>query len=276
MKKFNFTKALIFLFPLLVCISWIYVLKVEGADILSVFTEKNLIPTKKFLSGMIGLGEAKPAFLDKEIIKDTLKLTLETLQMSIMAIGFSTIGMFLTVIPASRRVADGSLTMKKSWLGLIIYYITKTVYLFSRAIPELIWAMIVIFVFKPGILPGAIALSLHNFGILGKLCAEVIDNIDLRPIRNLASSGANSVQIFFYGVIPTVLPKFMTYIVYRLEIIMRTTIVVGFIGAGGLGTQFRLSMSFFRYSELTLILICYVFLVLIADVVSELTRRLSN
>ena len=276
MKKFNFTKALILLFPLLVCISWIYVLKIEGADILSVFTEKNLIHTKKFLSGMIGLGEAKPAFLDKMIIKDTLKLTLETLQMSIMAIGFSTIGMFLTVISASRRVADGSLTMKKSWLGLIIYYITKTVYLFSRAIPELIWAMIVIFVFKPGILPGAIALSLHNFGILGKLCAEVIDNIDLRPIRNLASSGANSVQIFFYGVIPTVLPKFMTYIVYRLEIIMRTTIVVGFIGAGGLGTQFRLSMSFVRYSELTLILICYVFLVLIADVVSELTRRLSN
>lgn len=196
--------------------------------------------------------------------------------MSIMAIGFSTIGMILTVVPASRRVADGSITMNKKWYNSIIYFLTKVVYLFSRAIPELIWAMIVIFVFKPGILPGAIALSLHNFGILGKLCAEVIDDLDLRPIRNLASSGANSVQILFYGVIPTVLPKFMTYIVYRLEIIMRTTIVVGFVGAGGLGTQFRLSMSFFRYSELTLILICYIVLVLFADLLSELTRRLSN
>src|SRR5699024_5760880 len=103
-----------------------------------------------------------------------------TLQMSIMAIGFSTIGMILTVVPASRRVADGSITMNKKWYNSIIYFLTKVVYLFSRAIPELIWAMIVIFVFKPGILPGAIALSLHNFGILGKLCAEVIDDLDLR------------------------------------------------------------------------------------------------
>lgn len=276
MKKTNTLKLSIFLFLALVLISWVYVFKIEGADIFSLFSEKNLFHTKKFLSGMLGIGEEKPAFLDKAIIKDTLKLTLETLQMSIMAIGFSTIGMILTVVPASRRVADGSITMNKKWYNSIIYFLTKVVYLFSRAIPELIWAMIVIFVFKPGILPGAIALSLHNFGILGKLCAEVIDDLDLRPIRNLASSGANSVQILFYGVIPTVLPKFMTYIVYRLEIIMRTTIVVGFVGAGGLGTQFRLSMSFFRYSELTLILICYIVLVLFADLLSELTRRLSN
>ena len=136
--------------------------------------------------------------------------------------------------------------------------------------------MMIIFIFKPGLLPGAIALALHNFGILGKLCAEVIEDMDLRPIRNLASSGASRQQILFYGIIPTVMPKFLTYILYRWEVIMRTTIVVGFVGAGGLGMQFKLSMSYFQYSELTLLLICYMILVIIADFVSESARKAAK
>lgn len=279
MKKkfnFNFIKLSIILIILLLIVSWMYVVKVEGADFFSLFTVKNFNHSKKFLGGMLGIGEDIPAFLSKDSWKNVLSLTYKTFQMSIMAIGFSTIGMILTVLPSSRKIVDGSITMNKKWYNWILFYIVRIIYIFSRAIPELVWAMIVIFIFKPGILPGAIALSLHNFGILGKLCSEVIDDLDIRPIRNLASSGANSIQILFYGVIPTVLPKFMTYIVYRLEIIMRTTIVVGFVGAGGLGQHFRLSMSFFQYSELTLILICYISLVIISDLFSELTRKLSN
>lgn len=275
-KKFDFIKFSIILIIFLLISSWIYVVTIEGADLFSIFSLKNFEYSKKFLSGMLGTQEDNPAFLDKESLKNILSLTYETLQMSIMAIGFSTIGMILTVLPASKRIADGSITMNNRWYNWIFFYVVRIIYIFSRAIPELVWAMIVIFIFKPGILPGAIALSLHNFGILGKLCSDVIDNLDIRPIKNLASSGATSIQILFYGVIPTVLPQFMTYIVYRLEIIMRTTIVVGFVGAGGLGQQFRLSMSLFKYSDLTLILICYISLVIISDIISELTRKLSS
>jgi len=111
-----------------------------------------------------------------------------------------------------------------------------------------------------------------NFGILGKLCAEVIEDLDSRAVRNLASCGAGRVQILLYGVLPTALPRFLTYILYRWEVIMRTTIVVGFVGAGGLGQQFKLSMSFFHYTDLTLLLLCYLILVFAADYLSEKAR----
>ena len=99
--------------------------------------------------------------------------------------------------------------------------------------------MLIIFIFKPGLLPGAIALALHNFGILGKLWAEVIEDMDPRPIRNIASRCIQNPDLFLRD-LPTVLPRFLTYILYRWEVIMRTTIVVGFVGAGGLGLEFKM------------------------------------
>ena len=128
---------------------------------------------------------------------EALGLTYETLRMSIMAIGFSTIAMFLTVIPAARNIANGTLTLVGKWYNWLFFGFIRVMYIFSRAIPELVWAMIIVFILKPGILPGAIALALHNFGILGKLCAEVIENADERPVRNLASSGASKGKCSF-------------------------------------------------------------------------------
>lgn len=271
-RRFNFISISFYLILLLIASSWYFIVGVEKANLLDVFSRDNMQYASKFFKGMLGIGEEEVAFLNRENWSDAFTLTIETLQMSIMAIGFSTIVMFLTVIPAARNVADGTLTLSRKWYRWIVFGLIRSLYIFSRAVPELVWAMIVIFIFKPGILPGAIALALHNFGILGKLCAEVIEDTDSRPIRNLASAGAGRAQILLYGVLPSVLPQFLTYILYRWEVIMRTTIVVGFVGAGGLGQQFKLSMSFFHYTEITLILICYIILVIIADYISEKSR----
>ena len=233
---------------------------------------QNFLYASKFFRGLIGIGEENPAFLNKDSWRNAVQLTVETIKMSVMATGFATIATLLTVVPAARNVADGSITLSKKWHGWISYGIIRAGYIFSRAVPELVWAMIIIFIFKPGILPGAIALALHNFGILGKLCSEVIEDLDSRPIRNLATCGAGRFQILIYGVLPTALPRFLTYILYRWEVVMRTTIVVGFVGAGGLGQQFKLSMSFFHYTDITLLLVCYLILVFAADFVSEKAR----
>ncbi|MFS0636061.1 ABC transporter permease subunit [Mesobacillus foraminis] len=270
--KFTFLTFSVYVFLFLIAASWYFVVGVEKASLLELFSRENLQYAGKFFKGLFGVGEDNIAFLSKDSWSEAIKLTVETLQMSIMAIGFSTVVMFLTVLPAARNVADGTLTLSKKWYSFLLFSIIRISYIFSRAIPELVWAMIVIFIFKPGILPGAIALALHNFGILGKLCAEVIEDTDSRPIRNLASAGAGRMQILLYGVLPSVLPQFLTYILYRWEVIMRTTIVVGFVGAGGLGQQFKLSMSFFHYTEITLLLVCYIVLVLIADFLSERSR----
>ena len=268
-SKFNFMTFSFFAFLLLLISSWYFVIGIEKASLTELFSKENVEYASKFFKGLLGIGEEEIAFLNHENWSHAFKLTIETLQMSIMAIGFSTIVMFLTVIPAARNVADGTLTLSRKWYRWFVFGLIRLCYIFSRAIPELVWAMIVIFIFKPGILPGAIALALHNFGILGKLCAEVIEDTDNRPIRNLASAGASRAQILMYGVFPTVLPQFLTYILYRWEVIMRTTIVVGFVGAGGLGQEFKLSMSFFHYTEITLLLICYIILVIIADFISD-------
>ena len=272
--KFNFVRFSFFLALILLVGSWSFIIKVDRADFGSLFSEKNLFYAKKFFGGMVGIGQDKIAFQDIDSWKHALKLTYETLQMSVMAIGFSTIAMVLTVIPAARNAANGTLTLSKRWYNIPLFWLVRGLYVFSRAVPELIWAMIIVFILKPGILPGALALALHNYGILGKLCAEVIEDLDLRPIRNLASSGAGTAQILFYGVIPTVMPKFITFILYRWEVIIRTTIVVGFVGAGGLGHQFKLSMSWFHYTEITMLLLCYLALVALADVLSEGFRKI--
>jgi ABC-type phosphate/phosphonate transport system permease subunit len=271
-RKFTFLTFSFYAFLLLIATSWYFIIGVKNASLIDLFSKENVAYASKFFKGLFGVGQEEIAFLNRESWSHAFTLTIETLQMSIMAIGFSTIVMFLTVIPAARNVADGTLTLSRQWYRWFVFGLIRISYIFSRAIPELVWAMIIIFIFKPGILPGAIALALHNFGILGKLCAEVIEDTDSRPIRNLASAGAGRAQILMYGVFPTVLPQFLTYILYRWEVIMRTTIVVGFVGAGGLGQEFKLSMSFFHYTEITLLLICYLILVIIADFISEKSR----
>ncbi|MEH6905942.1 PhnE/PtxC family ABC transporter permease [Neobacillus drentensis] len=262
------------LFAMLLIIgSWAFITVGEKAQLFELLSDKNIEYAKKFFGSLIGINDKHPAFLNGGSWSAALKLTLETLEMSIMAIGFATVAAFLTVIPAARNIADGSLTSSKRWYNWILYGIVRITYIFSRSVPELVWAMMIIFIFKPGLLPGAIALALHNFGILGKLWAEVIEDMDPRPIRNLATAGASKIQIFFYGILPSVLPRFLTYILYRWEVIMRTTIVVGFVGAGGLGMEFKLAMSYFQYTEITLLLLCYMILVVIADFASESTRK---
>ncbi|WNF20981.1 ABC transporter permease subunit [Mesobacillus jeotgali] len=271
-RRISFITVSVYALLLLGTASWISIFMIEKASLSLLFSEQNLYYAGKFFKGLFGIGEESPAFLNVESWKNALDLTLETLFMSVMATGFSTIAALLTVVPAARNIADGSLTLVKKWHGWLSFGAVRGGYIFSRAVPELVWAMIIIFIFKPGLLPGAIALALHNFGILGKLFAEVIEDLDSRPVRNLSSSGAGRLQLLLYGVLPAALPRFLTYILYRWEVIMRTTIVVGFVGAGGLGQQFKLSMSFFHYTDITLLLLFYLLLVFAADFISEKAR----
>lgn len=271
-RKITFVTASVYAMLLIGVVSWISIFTLEKASVSALFSKQNLSYSTKFFKGLFGIGEEHPAFFDSDSWKTAVSLTFDTLKMSVMATGFATMAALLTVVPAARNVADGSITLAKKWHSWVSFGIIRGIYIFSRAVPELVWAMVIIFIFKPGILPGAIALALHNFGILGKLCAEVIEDLDSRPVRNLASSGAGRVQILLYGVLPAALPRFLTYMLYRWEVIMRTTIVVGFVGAGGLGQQFKLSMSFFHYTDLTLLLLCYLVLVFAADYISEKAR----
>lgn len=222
---------------------------------------------------MAGIGEELPAYLDPEMWQKALWLSWETFVMSILATGIAGMAMFLLVLPSARNVAQGHFRYRTHWYHRAAYYLSRGLFLFSRSVPELMWAMILVFIFKPGIIPGALALAIHNFGVLGKLCGEVVEDMDEKPIRHLMQNGASQNQILFYGIYPMVMRSFLNYILYRMENIIRATLIVGFVGASGLGMQFKLAMSFFHYSEITLYLLCYLLLVYVTDALSALAKK---
>ena len=264
-------------FIILSAASWGFILLGDNSGFPELFTRDTWKNAGGFIGELFGKGSGeRAAFLQLGAWGRTGKLAYETLAMSVLAIGFAGVGVLLTFLPAARNVAMGELAPTHGRLPTwkVLYFVLRVIFIFTRGIPELIWAMIIIFVLSPGILPGALALGFHNYGILGKLSAEVVENVDTRPARALRASGAGSFQMLAYGIMPQVLPQFITYLLYRWEVVIRTTIVVGFVSAGGLGRDFRLSMSFFHYTDVALLLVWYLLLVIAVDLLCVWLRRL--
>lgn len=113
----------------------------------------------------------------------------------------------------------------------------------SRAFPEVVIALVLIFVLGGGPVPAMIAIAIHTAGALGKLFSEVNENADLKPVEGLASVGASWSQRMWLGVIPQVAPNYLSYALLRYEINVRASAILGFVGAGGIGTELRIAIS---------------------------------
>jgi phosphonate transport system permease protein len=276
-RSIGFARVSLIGFIVLAVASWGFVIFLDGGDPMILFSGETWERASSFIGQLAGLkSEREPAFLQWSRWAEAGKLAYETLAMSVLAIGFAGIGVLLTFLPAARNVAKGELALSRSSAWRSLFFVVRGVYMLTRGIPELIWALLIIFFLTPGVLPGAIALGLHNFGILGKLSAEVVEDADPRPARALLAAGAGSFQMLAYGIMPQVLPQFFTYLLYRWEVIIRTTVVVGFVGAGGLGREFRLAMSWFHYTDVALLLIWYLILVIVVDLLCSWLRRLAR
>jgi phosphonate transport system permease protein len=151
--------------------------------------------------------------------------------------------------------------------------LTRLVLLVWRAVPAPIWALVFLFVLFPGLLPGAMALALHNGGILGRLMAETIENSDERPMRALQTQGASASQAVLYAIVPPAAPQAIAYSLYRWEVCLRETVIVGLVGAGGLGRLIQEQLSSFDYRAVLASLLALLALTLIVDLISALARR---
>jgi len=261
----------------LIVSSWIFVLNADGAQSHSFLSVETFNRFKDFLGDLLGIGSSTtPAFAQWSEWRSTGHLAYQTLAMSVMAIGFAAIFALVFFIFGARNMMMGDMAPYGSWFWRGVFFFVRGMFVVTRAIPELIWAMLIIFVLSPGLLPGAVALGLHNAGILGKLSSEIVEGLDQRPIQALRSTGAGRFQVMVYGVLPQALPRFVTYLFYRWEVIIRTAIVVGFVSAGGLGTEFRLSMSYFHFTTVALLLVWYLILVLAVDITASYLRRLAR
>lgn len=166
----------------------------------------------------------------------------------------STRGMALwpSLIPLFRRIAD-----------------------ICRAIPEIVIALVLIFVLGGGPVPAMIAIAIHTAGALGKLFSEVNENASLKPVEGLHSVGANWSQRMYLGVIPQVGPNYVSYALLRFEINIRASAILGFVGAGGLGYELRNSMSWGqgRYDEAAAIFLLLFVTIVVVDQISGLLRE---
>ena len=274
---FRFTNLSVIAFVALTIFSWLFVSLAEyqgkGELALDGYGDRAVYLLNKLAGSDL---DGTPAFLDISRWAETSVFALETLVMSIVAISLASLSTSMTLLLGSRNMVFGETALFTQPIFKVVFYIIRSIYIFTRAVPELIWAMLLVFVLTPGMLPGALALALHNFGVLGKLSSEMIEDLDVRPSRALRSSGAGVFQIVWYAIIPRLIPQFLTLIFYRWEVIIRTTVVVGFVSAGGLGREFRLFMSWLQYDEVLLILIWYLVLVLFVDGICSLLRNLAR
>ncbi|MEO0518445.1 MAG: ABC transporter permease subunit [Cyanobacteria bacterium P01_A01_bin.116] len=213
-------------------------------------------------------------------------MALHTVAMSVLAITLAGLGGVLFSFPAAqnfflpggllRPAGEAGRSQSGDIVGNLagrVMMLTARVVLWgARAIPAPILALVILYGMFPSILPGALALAIHNFGILGRLMAEVNENLPDGPVRALRSLGASGSSLVFYGILPANLSRFLAYILYRWEVCLRETVIVGLVGAGGLGRLMTEQLSSFDYSGLAATLSVFIVLTIFVDMISSWLR----
>ncbi|MBN2508662.1 MAG: phosphonate ABC transporter, permease protein PhnE [Spirochaetales bacterium] len=172
-----------------------------------------------------GMGSPKPS----EPLVLTVQLIIETIFMGMMATLFGIIFSIPISFLAARNLMFGSLWSK------ILYYITRTILNIIRAIEPLIWALIAVVWVGLGPFAGILALTIHTIAALGKLYSEAIENIDPGQIEAVQATGATKLQTIIHAVIPQMIPPFVSFTIYRWDINVRMSTVIGMVGGGGIG-----------------------------------------
>lgn len=220
-----------------------------------------------------------PPDISPKVVADAVAGTWETLAISLVGTVLSAvIALSLAFFGARNLVYAGLLyemEPRRSFDALrrVPYLAAKAILNFLRTIPEMLWALVFVFLVGLGPFPGVLALGVHTGGVLGKLFAEVLEDVDLQPVESLQSTGAGKIQILFYGILPQVSPQFISYTLYRWEVNIRVAAVLGFVGAGGLGQRIHIAMSLFLEQQLLTLLIALYVLVTGVDYLSAYLRR---
>jgi phosphonate transport system permease protein len=186
----------------------------------------------------------------------------QTVQMALMATVMGFTGAFLLSFPAARNLTRHA----------ALLWVTRRVLELARSIPQVVLAFILVWPFGIGPLAGILAIGIHSAGALGKLFSEVVENADQRPVEGVRAAGGNWLEQVRYGVVPQVLPGYLSYALLRFEINVRSSTIIGFVGAGGIGQEFRRVIGFNIYEEVSAIAILILLIVMLIDLSSERIR----
>lgn len=191
------------------------------------------------------------------------ELLLETVLIAFMATVMGLAGGFLLSFPAARNLAPNA------W----VLALSRRVLEIARTVPELVFALIFVFCFGVGPMAGVLAIAVHTAGSLGKLYSEVNENIDMRPLEGVKAAGGSWFDQIRYGAVPQILPNVISYTLLRLEINVRASSIIGYVGAGGLGQELRTAVALGEHTDLSALFLIILATVMLIDWGSEKLRH---
>ncbi|MBI4491440.1 MAG: phosphonate ABC transporter, permease protein PhnE [Chloroflexi bacterium] len=239
-------------------------------SLLEPFTPENTKSVARFVGGLF------PPELDPAFLRTSGVLVLETIEISVVgtalaiALGFP-LGL-LAMRQRGEEVSRAALGTPAWALRWLVYGLARAALNLARSIPELVWALIFVVAVGLGPFPGVLALAAHSAGVLGKLYSELLESVDQRVVEAARATGASDLGVVLFARLPLALPVLLSYTLFRWECNMRAATVLGFVGAGGLGTQLAISMKLFRYNEVLTLVVAILLLVTLVDLVGQLAR----
>ena len=235
----------------------------------ALFDAGNLKVMGGFLAGFL------PPATSSEFLGLLLRATLETLAMATAGIALALLlalplAFAMTSALSISRIGPGN----GLWRGRTVRMAARSLLMGLRAIPEVVWALLLVHALGLGPAAGVLAIAITYGGMLGKVYAEILESTDTRPARALLEAGRGRLAALCYGLIPGASQELASYTVYRWECAVRASVVMGFVGAGGLGQLMDQSMKMLNGGEASSILLMFLLLVLVADAISAGLRRL--
>ncbi|SIR78863.1 phosphonate transport system permease protein [Aquipseudomonas alcaligenes] len=224
------------------------------------------------------MGRFVAAFWPPAHTPDFLQLLLDA---TLQTLAIATAGMalaLLVAIPAglaaSRALSLSAASRggRPSALGQTLRWPVRGLLIFLRSVPEIVWALLFVRAVGLGPTAGVLAIAITYAGMLGKVYAEILESVDQRPMHALLQGGSGRLSAFVYGLLPNAAAELTSYTVYRWECAIRASVVMGFVGAGGLGQQIDLSLRMFAGGEVASMLLTFLLLVLLADALSRVLR----
>jgi phosphonate transport system permease protein len=192
-----------------------------------------------------------------------ISLLWQTIEMAILATALGFGAAFVLSFPATRTFV-GSRT---------VVVLTRRLLEMLRTVPQVVLAFILVWPLGIGPLAGIVAIAAHTTGALGKLFCELNENADQRPVEGIRSVGGSWLAQIRYGVVPQVMPGFLSYALLRFEINVRSSTIIGFVGAGGIGQELKRVIGFNIYEEVSAIVILILLIVVAIDLLSERIRH---
>lgn len=231
------------------------------------FVPENLKVTLGFL------GDFVPPETSAEFLAMVARETWRTVAIATAAMVLALVLAVPLTLLSSAALSVSSLSGRMHPLAFAVRQAVRALLVVLRSVPELIWALVFVRVVGLGPAAGVLAIALTYAGMLGKVYGEILESGDLHPARTLLRNGSGRLQAFLYALLPGNASELTSYTVYRWECAIRSSAVLGFVGAGGLGQQLDASMKMFHGGEVATILAAFVLLVALADAVSAQLRK---